>query len=201
MMKSLLMSLFFVLLFQTPSQAGILFEPYIGYESGSINYKFKGAAGVLYPETYKDTATGAAYGGKLGFTFPFFFFGVDANLFSGTQKYDPKLEASPAQQSLTRTTIYALAGINLYKVRLWLGYSPSDQMITKESGTEVTYSGTAMRLGLGYMFVPHFSLNFEYDTHTVTDSTVGGSQRKMDDYFSQFTYNAFMVSASFPFVF
>ena len=200
MIKYSLLSIFTIFFFQTSSHAGVLFEPYAGYESGNINYKFKSSAS--FPDTYNDSISGAAYGAKLAYTFPMFFIGADGNLFTGTQKYDSKINATPAQVNATRTTIYALAGINIQKLRLWFGYSPSDITTVKVTRGDDTYSGTAVRLGIGYHFLPHLSINFEYDMHTVNDYTpAGGTAVAMDTYFSQYSYNAYMVSASFPFMF
>lgn len=149
------------------SQAGILVEPYVGYEMG----KTENPDGKL---------EGTQAGLRLAWKSPvMLWLGVDGTFgVSGKAKPDNFPETD-----VTRTTIYAVAGVDLpILLRGWVGYGFSDEL-KFDSGTE---KGTSTKIGVGFTGLPFVSLNLEYVTEKIDSNNL------------DLKNNAYVLSVSLP---
>lgn len=149
-MKKLVATLVAVLGFASVSQAGLLLEPYLGYEMG----KTKNTDGAM---------DGSQYGLRLAYEAPVFFWaGLDATMGSVTVKPD-----AGASSDSKRTTIYGVVGVDFpILVRGWVAYGVSNQLKSDAS----TLKGSAYKVGLGFTGLPFVSLNFEYLNEKFNDA-------------------------------
>lgn len=185
------------------SHAGILIEPYLGYEitknSATVN-----AAYLSSPVDFDKggSATGGNYGLRIGYKLPVFFWAaLDASMGSGKQKYDNSLVFT--DDDFSRTVIGATFGVDLpILLRAWVGYGFSDQLTLKTAtGVKDTLKGTNTKVGIGLKMIPFMSVNVEYILRKYTDATG-------DTYVSPTTYStvygkseqsSVLLSVSVPF--
>lgn len=157
-MKSLILSLVF--LASTSASAGILVEPYIGFEKGKTI-----SENGVNSATHDGTA--AVVGGRFGYTLPILFWvGLDYSLTTGGkgksadavlfQDYDYK-----------RSDLYLVAGFDFpILVRAWLGYGLMNDLTTDQAGTSTKINGgTHTKLGVGFTGLPLVSINLELYNH------------------------------------
>lgn len=171
-MKNLLVVAAMVLGFASVSQAGILLEPYVGYESS----KSDGAT---------ESATGTDMGLRLAYTLPVFFWG-GLDVTTGTLKQS-------GSDDLTRTTMGAVVGVNLpILFRLWASYGFSNELKTDAGKLK----GTNTKIGVGFTGLPFVSLNLEMLTDTITEIEAGGISATVDS-----KSTGYLVSVSLPFNF
>lgn len=177
-MKKLLAVFVAVLGFTSVSNAGVLIEPYVGYESG----KASGNSG-------DSTVTGTDYGLRLAYKFPVMFWvGIDAGMGSVTSKPDDGTASTDAK----RTMLSAVAGVNFpILFRGWVSYGFSDEL--KFDSPDAKMKGTSMKVGLGYTIVPFVSLNFEYVTEKFTEMEFGGTTTSVDS-----SGSGYILSLSVP---
>lgn len=150
-MKKLMAVCALVLGFASVSQAGVLIEPYLGYEMGKT----------------KDFSEGKYDGTQMGLRLAYktpvmLWLGVDGTFgVSGKVKPDVGTE-----EDATRTTMYGVVGIDLpILLRGWVGYSFSDE-VKVDSGK---FKGSGYKVGLGFTGLPFVSLNFEYINEKFND--------------------------------
>lgn len=171
-MKKLLAVFALVLGFTSVSQAGLLLEPYIGYESG----------------TFKDFGegklTGTQIGARVAYTLPVFFWvGVDAATGSGTFKPDVGNE-----ETGTRTTVGAVVGVDFpILLRAWASYG-----FMNELSFDSKLKGKNYKVGVGFTGLPFVSLNVEYMNETFDD--IDGITLP-----TAIKNDAYIVSVSLPF--
>lgn len=168
-MKKLLATLALVMGFASVSQAGIMFEPYIGYEMGKLKDAFGGSF------------DGTQAGLRLAYSAPLLFWGgLDAAMsLSGTMKNDSAGNSEGAK----RTTVYGVVGVDFpILVRAWAGYAFMDEVKLDQSGTYKGGSGT--KLGVGFTGLPFLSINLEYlnEKFTKFNETTLGTDLKNDTY-------------------
>lgn len=173
-MKKLVAVFAVVLGFASVSQAGLLLEPYLGYEMG----KTKNADGKM---------DGSQYGLRLAYEAPVFFWaGVDATMGSVTVKPD-----GGTNSDAKRTTIYGVVGVDFpILVRGWVAYGLSNQL---KSDTN-TLKGSAYKVGVGFTGLPFVSLNFEYLNEKFND--MDGATLS-----PEFQNDTYVVSVSLPWSF
>lgn len=173
-----LVAIFAVMLgFTSVSQAGILVEPYLGYEMGTT----KNSSGKL---------EGTDIGLRLAYKAPLMFWaGVDATM--GNLKSKPD---AGGDDDVKRTTVYGVVGLEFpILVRGWVGYGLSNEL--KYDTANVKAKATAYKVGLGFTGLPFVSLNFEYVNEKVTD--IGGFSTTSPEP----TNDAYILSVSLPWVF
>lgn len=173
-MKKFLAVCAVILGFSSFAQAGIMIEPYLGYEMGTT----KNSNGKL---------DGAQYGLRLAYKAPIFFWGgLDATMGNLTSKPD-----GGSNSDLKRTTIYGVLGVDFpILLRAWVGYGASNQL----KGDSAKMTGSAYKVGVGFTGLPFVSVNFEYMNEKHDD--MDGS--KIDPAFQNDTY---IVSLSLPWTF
>lgn len=187
-MKSYLLAL---ALFVAPTaHAGILLEPYIGYESGKLTAE---SSFVAFNTVY--TTSGAVLGGRIGYTFPILFWaGLDYSLTTGGngKSDNPLLE----NNTYTRSNLYAVAGFDFpILIRAWFGYGLMNEATAKTSTlTSKLSGGQNSKLGIGFTGLPFVSINLEGYFHKPNKSDG-------NDLAAGESYNdaGFTLSASLPF--
>lgn len=168
-MKKMLLAFAIVLGFASTSQAGVLFDPYLGFEYGNT----KNADGNL---------DGTVLGARLAYELPvFFWFGVDYAM-SVSQTYKPDQFAN---SDAKRSSLYAVAGVDFpILFRAWLGYGLMNEIKFDNGKVD---GGDAMKIGVGFTGLPFISLNLEMINEKFKEQ--GGSR---------FENNSYMFSVSLP---
>lgn len=127
------------------SHAGIMIEPYLGYEMGKLKDLSEGSL------------DGSQAGLRLAYTLPvLFWLGVDGTTtISATVKPD-----LGANEDAKRTTMYGVVGVDFpILLRAWVGYSVVDELKLETSGK---FKGSSYKVGFGFTGLPFLSLNLEY---------------------------------------
>ena len=186
-MKKLMVALGLTLGFSTAAHAGLMIEPYLGYEMGkstSINTTTAG-------QTTDGKLDGVDLGVRLGYKTPLMlWFALDAQL-GVSGDYKPDTGSSATQK---HNTYYGVVGIDLpILFRAWAGYGFQDTFKT-DTPYSSDIKGKNFKLGAGFTGLPFISLNLEYLKGTV-DSISGGSLNSSNVDGKTETY---MVSVSLP---
>lgn len=142
-MKKLIAVFALVLGFTSVSQAGLLLEPYLSYESGTQKGDVEGKM------------TGTSLGARIGWTAPVFFWAaLDGS--TGTVTSKPDVGADDEGK---RTSLYATVGVDFpILVRGWIGYGLMNEIKFDTAGKA---KGSATKLGVGFTGLPFISLNVE----------------------------------------
>ena len=178
-MKKMWLVIALFLGFSGAAHAGVMIEPYLGYEMGTTSGSSPG----------KTTFTN--FGARLAWRAPLMFWaGLDANLgMSGQIKPD-----SGSDYDAKRTTYYAVAGVDLpILLRGWVGYGFSSTLKMEDS-VHSKSSGTTTKVGIGFTGLPFISLNLEYLKDNIdkveTDSGTVNSPN--------LDHSSYMLSVSLP---
>lgn len=135
--------------FSSVSHAGVMVEPYLGYEMGT----FKDPDGKM---------DGTQLGLRLAWTAPLMFWaGLDYTM-GVSGKFKPDSSILPDSDG-TRTTAYLVAGVDFpILLRGWVGYGFTNTLkLGSEYGSE-KYEGTSTKLGVSFTGLPFICLNLEY---------------------------------------
>ena len=181
--------------FSSVSQAGILMEPYLGYEMGKIKWTQPDGTSVSQDNS-------AANGGlRLGLRHMGLWIAADGD-FSFAGKSKP---SSGTSDDYTALTVSATLGYDfMNRLRIYAGAGFLDSIELKDSlGVKTTYySGTPFKVGLGYWLFPHMCINFEYDSHDYKKVKGTGYDESISDAgFSTVKSTSYMVNFSFPYTF
>jgi hypothetical protein len=180
-MKKLLMAFALITGFASVSQAGLLLEPYLGYEMGT----FKDPNGKM---------DGSQLGLRVAWTAPIMFWaGLDYTMgLSGKFKGD---DASNPDSNATRSTIYAVAGVDFpILLRAWVGYGFSNSMKLGSEYADSKFEGTSTKLGVSFTGLPFICLNLEL----VMDDYSKFAGYDLDTHAKN---NAYVLSVSLPWEF
>ncbi|MBX9767198.1 MAG: hypothetical protein K2X47_08005, partial [Bdellovibrionales bacterium] len=181
--------------FSATAKAGILLEPYVGYQSLLTTVNLGGAASGL---SFKLDGSGAAFGARVGATISKVFIALDYSTGTlATAVKDLPAGVSFADGNQTRTSIGATAGVDLMLIRPYLGYIFDDQF----KGAD-TLVGTGFKVGLGFSVAPKVRLNLEYHTASSTKlKDSDGSEITFSDsaLFKSVTTSGFFAGISLPF--
>jgi hypothetical protein len=171
-----------VTLSSVPAKAGLLLEPYLGYQFGKFKDSSVGGSDADY--------SGATLGARVGATFPILFIALDYSLpVSGTLK-----PSGGSNIDVTGGQLFAEVGASLPLIRAYLGYGLSNWYELKASGLTAKYEGgTAIKAGVGTTILPMVAINLEYQTQKF--DKVGGVTT------SDYKADLFMINASLPFEF
>ncbi len=181
------------------AQAGLLFEPYVGYAKGTSNYTFNSADPdpLQAGKSFTSEISGLSYGGRAGFIYTSFLLAAEYQALSARQH----IEGSALSTAWISETIFGVLGINVFGLRLLGGTSLSHK--AKDLGTpERMFWGSAYKVGLGYQYKMPLAINAEYIVYTLNEVQTGvGAKQKITELYEKHKYTAFMVSFSFPFIF
>jgi opacity protein-like surface antigen len=182
------------------AHAGILIEPYLGYETGDSTYKFVSSIDPSGTE-FKDSLSGVSYGMRLGYKFLLPWIALDYTSGTGTDKVDSKF--SSTNSDFTRTSLGAVVGVNLPLIRAWAGYGFSNELTLKgANGTPDTkMKGTYLKAGVGLGFLPFVSVNLEYKINDIkkVDLGYGAGEQDKSAVFDSTKNDTIMLSVSVPF--
>lgn len=190
-MKKILALLAFAVGFSLSAQAGIMIEPYLGYETGDVKTKLKTGD----TREYTDTTAGSALGLRLGYKFLLPWAALDYTMGTGTYKD----ESSNVSPDYSKTSMGAVVGVDLPIIRAWAGYGFSNEATIKYTGGDVKLKGTYTKVGVGFTPLPLASLNVEYKINTYTKWETGGASFTVNDYYDTYSHNTIIASVSIPF--
>lgn len=180
-MKKLLAVMALMVGFSSAAHAGIMIEPYLGYEIG----KFTDADGK---------STGVTVGGRLAYKAPLFLWlGLDGS-FGSSGKYKPD---SGSDADMKHTSLYGVVGFDFpILFRVWAGYGFSDQFAL-DTPYNSTFKGKNYKLGASFTGLPFICLNAEYIKGT-TDEISGGTLANSSP---STKFESVMLSVSLPLTF
>jgi hypothetical protein len=192
----------FLTLFSLSANAMVWFEPMVSYEgSGSTAVDFTAAGKALKGiSSDNGTSEGAInYGARLGWMTQgqVWFAGEYMASSNGKIKYDNH------EDEFTRECIGADLGVWLGRWNFWVGYNFSDKLnVTQLNASQKDeMSGTAVRLGIGFIVFRHLAFNVEgaYRTYTEGKSVNDTVLNDFPTYISKFTQTTVSAGLSFPF--
>ncbi|MBS1968903.1 MAG: outer membrane beta-barrel protein [Bdellovibrionales bacterium] len=160
------------LLMAQMASAGVMAEPFVGLASGSMTGTTT-TGGTLTPTEH----TTFGLGGRLGYRWGSFWTGLEASYYTGSAK------ASGSSYTWTDTTMGLLLGYDFpNKYRFFVGYMPSSDIKQKDdSGTEATFKGSAVKVGIGYFFQPRWTFNVELLIHSFSKVASGSAELAISD--------------------
>lgn len=180
--------------FASPSHAGLLLEPYLGYESSTLTLDDGSVDSG-------GKATGVGFGARLGYKSPVMFWvAADYSSLSGATY---KGAVSTNDGKLDTTSLYLDVGVDLpILFRLWAGYGlQSKSKFAGDAGTggDIIYE-SPLKVGVGLTAFPIVSINVEYFTAKVKEIETGGSTTQ-GSAFKTADNKGLVVSVSAPFNF
>jgi hypothetical protein len=144
----------------TTARADFLIEPGIAYHNGTYAGTAAGDAGKI---------TGVGLNARGAFAFPVIFAGLETAYGFGTITPD---NFSGGDSTWVSLGPVVGASLPMIPLRFWATYYLLDYLTAKGSlgGTavEILDTGTAIKLGAGYTFLPMLSVNLEYVMHSYT---------------------------------
>ena len=183
-------------LFLEAADAGMLFEPHVGYDLTRV-VKNSNAA----PTTDNGFKTNAAsFGARIGVMFgKMFWLAGDVDYTSGKNAYN-NTSVNPTNFNYNRTDGYALVGVDLpFLARVWAGYGFSSKMTLQTTGGDTVVTGTSMKGGVGFKILPKISLNIEYIVRSMTDEKIGtAASTKISSTYSMYKDVGALASISVP---
>ncbi len=192
----------FVTLFALNAKAMIWFEPMVSYEgSGSTTVEYTAAGKTLKGMAFDNgTSQGAInYGARLGWLANngMWFAGEYMASSNGKIKYDSH------EDQFERECIGADLGVWLDRWNLWVGYNFTDKLnVTPLNATKKDeMTGTAIRVGIGYILFRHLAFNVEgaYRTYSEGKSVNDTALNDFPTYINKFTQTTVSAGFSFPF--
>lgn len=179
-MKKLFVVCALVMGFGSVSHAGLLLEPYLGYETGTV----------------KDNNDGKMDGTQLGLRAAWrapvmFWAGLDYTM-GVSAKFKPDASGVPDSDA-KRSTLYAVVGVDLpILLRGWVGYGFMNEIKLDDYDTKL--EGKSTKVGVGFTGLPFVSLNLEYLMETF--DKVNGNSLSPES-----KNNSLVVSVSLPWKF
>ena len=159
-MKKILSALLLTFGFAYQAQAGVLIEPYLGYNGGTI----KASLPAPFPEV-SEGMTGVVYGARLGYKMAVFYVAADYSMGS------LKAEISNSDTDFKVSRFGAVAGFTgLPMVDFYAGYLFNSSMEVDETGG-AKFAGSGFKLGVAFTTLPLISINLEYIMNSFDDET------------------------------
>ena len=189
-MKKVLATIAVVFGMSSLAQAGMLIEPYLGYEMGDLKRQEKTEA------EFTDKSSGTSFGLRLGYKFLLPWVALDYTSGSGKLKTDDpgKVDSDYKKYSLGGTV-----GVDLPLIRGWVGYGFQNDLQIDDPTNDVKFKGTYTKFGVGLGFIPFVSLNVEYKINNFDKLDYNGTEYKVDDQFDTLKHDTVMISISAPF--
>ncbi len=199
-----LLILLFPLIISTSAKAGILLEPYVGFQFGSLDQN--NVSGTQSGQFNNNTMF---YGSRLGYQSFGVMFGADFQLGTGSLEVDEPNSLASALGSSKESDIKvqkigAFIGYNLpVMFRFWISHFFSAKAeLTNNGGyfgdNADEYKGSETNIGLGWTGLPFLSVNLEYRM-TSYDEFFNSSTSNTSSLTNKIEGNSFAVSVSFPF--
>jgi hypothetical protein len=141
--------------FTSQASAGLLLEPYLGYESSTQDYK-QGAI------DNGGTTTGLLAGLRAGYKLPLMlWFALDYSMMSGGTG---KPSGAGNDYKVDSSHLYFDVGFDLpVLARVWAGVGVQNKAIEKYTASEATFTfNSPIKIGVGFTALPFVSINIEY---------------------------------------
>lgn len=179
-MKKLFVVCALMVSFSGVSQAGVMVEPYLGYEMGTIKDNTEGKL------------DGTQLGVRLAWTAPVMFWaGLDYTM-GVSAKFKPDNSAL-GDSDAKRSNLYAVVGVDLpILLRGWVGYGFKNEI--KLDDYDQKLEGSSTKIGVGFTGLPFVSLNLELLMEEF-DKNNGNSVTP------KYKNNAYVLSVSLPWEF
>lgn len=177
------------------AMAGVVLEPYAGYEMGQI-------ACVTNTSTNCDSKnTGVIYGGRLGIkSMRGFWIAAE---YEGSSTLTSKPDDGGTSSNLKHTALGGTIGYDSFGgYRIFAGYNFQDTLVTTAAdGAETTLKdGSSYHFGIGYRFhMLPMALNFGYWVGSYKKVESSGITSQIEDSYSKIKPVAYTVTLSFPF--
>lgn len=179
------------------ARAIFLIEPQIQYMSGTLASEASSGSVTDY-----DLA-GPGAGLRFHWLLPrsSLLLGLEGNIYQGKLK---STTGTAVERDFQWTDTAVHLGLYSNRWRLWLGYSPATELKDKEAGAgsvDVLYKGLSGKLGIGYLFLNHLSMNLEYAQQQYSEKTEGSvtSEIGVGQSITSFKSSVMALSFSFPF--
>ncbi len=193
-MKKIFAAIAVMIGISSSAHAGIMLEPYLGYEMGDMAYKFVGGG-----TEYKDSISGVGYGLRLGYKFLLPWVALDYTAGSGTDKVDSDIGDN---RDFAKASLGAVVGVDLpILLRGWVGYGLSNELVLKglNGAANTKYKGGYMKFGLGTTILPFVSLNLEYKINDLKKVDLGTGEVDKSTVYDSLKHDTIMLSVSLPF--
>lgn len=184
--------------FHAQAGAGIMIEPWVGYESGKMKCTTSGGSDC------GGDVTGMHYGARLGYkSIVGLWVAGEYNGSSGLKTTQPN---GDPDMDAKHTSIGATVGFDmLFGLRAFAGYNFSENLETTDSAgdTDKFYGGSSTKIGVGYK-LPMIPLAFNLEMNSATYKKYKGSNGTVydiDTVFSTFKHTGYILSVSAPFDF
>jgi hypothetical protein len=196
-MKSLVVFAFFAL--ASSANANLMLEPYAGYYLGTETTTVR-ATGV----DGKSTSDAAAFGARLAFEKMGLWGGLDY-MYAPDHNVKYTLPSGLRDTTATRSILFIAAGYDfpIVRLRVFGGYGVLDEWRGSTNATHTgTYSGTAIKGGIGFKPIPLLAINLEYIKHNFTKyKSFNGREVDIGQSYSNFNASGWFLTASLPLVF
>ncbi len=174
------------------AHAGILIEPYLGYEMGDVKYQQIGKAEAT------DSTSGVSMGLRLGYKFLIPYVALDYTTGTATGKPD-----AGSDYDLTKSSLGVVVGASLPLIRAWAGYGFTNDITMKGVGglPDTKFKGGYMKAGVGLGILPLVDINLEYKINDLkkVDLGYGAGEQDKSEVFESNKYDTIMLSVSLPF--
>lgn len=183
--------------FHAQAGAGIMIEPWLGYESGKVKCTTVGGS-----DCGGDT-TGVHYGARLGYkTIVGLWLAGEYNGSSGLKTTQPN--GNPDLDT-EHKSIGATVGFDLlFGLRLFAGYNFVEELETSSPGSSSAKykGGNSVKIGAGYKLplIP-LAFNLEMITSTYKKLETNGIEVDVDSVYSTLKHTGYILSVSAPFDF
>ncbi len=179
-MKKLLAVCALVMGFGSAANAGLLLEPYLGYEMGTFKDNFEGKM------------DGTMLGARVAWTAPVMFWAGLDYAFTVSAKFKSDTNGVPDSDA-KRSTLYAVVGVDLpILLRGWVGYGLMNEIKFDDYDNKI--KGKSTKLGVSFTGLPFICLNLEYLMETFDEQSAGSLSPEMKN-------NAYVLSVSLPWEF
>ncbi|MDG0817712.1 outer membrane beta-barrel protein [Bdellovibrio svalbardensis] len=173
------------------SQAGVLLEPFVGYDQEKIEATPTAGSGFTV------TNKGFNYGARLGYRFSQgLWLAGEYTMGSGDSESS---QAGSSSSTYSKSIAGAVIGYDVNSFRFWGGYGFSAKSTVKDDSGETDFTGTLLKAGAGYMALNKLSINLEYIIPKFDKFESGGVKGDISTIFSKFDSSVVSLSLSFPF--
>lgn len=179
--------------------AGILFDPYVGYATGSVKMDGSAAHPVAATQAIDSSGSidGMAYGARAAWMFGRFFLGGEYQGIRATEK----LKDVDESVSWNSSAIFGIMGLQFFNgIRVIAGITVRPYEATEDTSPEATkFEGSARKIAIGYRYRVPVAVNVEYTEYEFGDAEIGSNKGKVKDYYDKLDYSTVIVNVSFPF--
>lgn len=194
---SLCASMFTVVCVSPAAHAGLLLEPYLGYDIGLMDVELGLGTGV----TRKYGMTGASLGARVGYALPLLAVTLDYSMAPGLKLTGKEGGATDSDGSRSTLGITVVGSLPL--IQVFAGYGFMNDVTVKQSSGDQTFRGNVLKFGVGLTALPIIAVNAEYWMSTYTkykDSTTEYDMSSSQT-FQAAKSSAVVLSVSAPFEF